>query len=206
MKIQIMGHDEAVGYRPIGKTGIIRLLDSEALLGNSDVRNEPLRHEDLFTLVFPLVVDDLHSSAEEDYPGSVLFSSKEADYLIQAFHPLSEMDEVIVHCRAGVSRSAAVGILFARYLQRLDLECSIYLNHNIFPNRHILSFQGEMGIEKWDSRHDMVMERLFQQVIEGDHESICQSVKKLGMNWEELLWKPQSNGTTEHHPSWQIRF
>lgn len=206
MKIRIMGHDEAVMYRPNDKTGIIRLFDSEATLGDCTVRNEPLLHQDLFDFVFTLVVDDLHSSAEEDYPGSVLFSSNEAELLLEAFDRLGDMDEVIVHCRAGVSRSAAVGILFARYLKRLDLECSIYLNHNIFPNRHILSFQKEMGISPWDKKHDAVIERIFQQVIEGDHESICQSVKKLGLYWEELLWNQELRGTTGHHPSWQIRF
>lgn len=206
MKIQIMGHDEAVMYRPKEKTGIIRLFDSDAILGNSEVRNAPLLYHEEFNFVCTLVVDDLHSSAEEDYPGSVCFSSKEAKRLLEAFEELRQLDEVIVHCRAGVSRSAAVGILFARYLKRLDLECSIYLNHHIFPNRHILSFQDEMGIERWDSHHEELMEQLFQQNIEGNEQEVRQTVKKLGFEWEELLWNQQLNGTTEHHPSWQIRF
>lgn len=206
MKIQIMGHDEAVLYRPNEKTGIIRLFDSEAILGNSTVRNEPLLHKALFASVYTLVVDDLHSSAEEDYPGSVCFSSKEATCLLEAFQEVRHKDEVIIHCRAGVSRSAAVGILFARYLKRLDLECSIYLNHHIFPNRYILSFQDEMGIERWDSHHEELIERLFQQKIEGNEQEVRQTVEKLGFEWEDLLWNQQLNGTTEHHPSWQIRF
>lgn len=81
MKIQIVGHDKVVLYRPKEKSGIIFLFDSDAILGNSKVRNAPLLYDEEFNFVCTLVVDDLHSSAEEDYPGSVCFSSKEANSL-----------------------------------------------------------------------------------------------------------------------------
>lgn len=186
-RIRIFSHDQAVRHYPAPRTGIIRLFDSEALLGESDVRNEPLSHEAKFEKVFVLTVDDIQRSLEDEYPGSVLFSDKHASYLKEVFHECADLDEVIVHCRAGVSRSAAVAILFARYLNRLDLECSLYVNHNIYPNAHILSFQEKMGIAPWSPELQPLLNRLTKQMIEADHESMLVTIEKLGIDWRELI-------------------
>lgn len=176
--VRILSHDEAVRYQPKEKTAIIRLLDSEAMLGDSDIRNEPLAYEQDFSSVFELVVDDIKRMYPE-YPEAVLFSRAHARFLVEAFGQISEENELIVHCRAGVSRSAAVAILFCRYLKRLDLECELYLNHNIYPNSYILSFQERMGIEPIHEDLRPLLERLERQVIEADHESIQYTVKKI---------------------------
>jgi len=189
MKVHLLSHDEAVLFLPKEgvQTGIIRLFDSEEILGNSSIRNEALEHPERFEYVFEMVVDDIKRDISDEYPGAVLFDNTHAQELLGFFDVLSGMDEVIVHCRAGVSRSAAVAILFVRYLKRLDLECSLYLNHLIHPNSHILSFQSKMGILNWDSNVSPVMKKMERSVLEGDHESILMLSKKLGFNREELM-------------------
>lgn len=186
-QIRIFSHDQAVAHKPSPGTGIIRLFDSDALLGESDVRNEPLLYADEFAKVFTLTVDDIQRSVEDEYPGSVLFSMTEASYLLHAFEECKGLDQVIVHCRAGVSRSAAVAILLARYLKRLDLECGLYVNHDIYPNAHILSFQEKMGISPWEPELQPMINRLMKQMIESDHESMLVTIEKLGIDWRELI-------------------
>lgn len=189
MKVQILSHDEAVLFSPKDgvKTGMIRLFDSKAILGEGTVKNERLRHPEQFKKVYEIIVDDIKRDISDEYPGTVLFDEEHAQELLNMFEALSQMDEVIVHCRAGVSRSAAVAILFVRYLKRLDLECSLYLNHLIHPNSHILSFQEKMGIEGWDAALNPIMKNMERAVLEGDHETIAILTKKLGFNREELM-------------------
>lgn len=178
-KIKVLSHDEAVHYKPSVKTSIIRLLDSDAMLKGSNVTNKKLLFHDDFSSVHELVVDDIKRSFTREYPGSVLFSRKHALYLKDVFEKCKEDEEVIVHCRAGVSRSGAVAILLARYLERIDLECDIYLNHNILPNSHILSFQDRMGIPSWDKKYDKHMDMLTKQMLGADHESMVYTVDKI---------------------------
>lgn len=193
-RIRIMSHDEAVRYRPSVSTMMIRVLDSDACIGDSGEGNEALRYADDFMNVFSIVVDDIQRDVSDEYPGMVLFSEMHADWLSGVFDSgyglgdLKGLEEVVIHCRAGVSRSAAIGVLFARYLKRIDLECGIYLNRDVLPNRYILSFSEYMGIEAYEGRDADLIARLTRQMIESDHEGMVATIRKYGLDVEELVY------------------
>lgn len=192
-RIRIMSHDEAVRYRPSVSTMMIRVLDSDACIGDSGEGNEALRYADDFKVVFSVVVDDIKRDVSDEYPGMVLFSEMHADWLCGVFDcgyglgDFAGIEEAVVHCRAGVSRSAAIGVLFARYLKRIDMECGIYLNHDVLPNSHILSFAEYMGIEAYEGRDAEMIERLTRLMLASDHEGMSATVRKYGLDVDDLV-------------------
>lgn len=175
--IKVMSCNEAIRTKPEPNTALLRILDSE---WDSETRNlTPLNHPASFSFIEHLTVDDIIPSYLEYEPTLVLFNTQHLEQLRSFFEKAKHYETVIFHCSAGISRSSAMGILFARYLNRLDLECVICLSHWIRPNPWILSFENELKLPSFPEHLIPLRNQMYQDVENGDKEVVFQSAVKL---------------------------
>lgn len=175
--IKVMSCNEVVRTHPEPNTALLRILDSEwdTELG----KLTPLNHPESFSLIEHLTVDDIIPSHLEYEPTLVLFENQHLEQLRSFFEKAKNCETVIFHCSAGISRSSAMGILFARYLNRLDLECVICLSHWIRPNSWILSFEKELYLSSLPEHLIPLRKQMYRDVEAGDKEVVFQSAVKL---------------------------
>ena len=175
--IKVMSCNEAVRTKPEPNTALLRILDSEC---GSEIRNlTPLNHPESYSFIEHLTVDDIIPSYLEYEPELVLFETRHFEQLRAFFEIAENYETVIFHCSAGISRSSAMAILFARYLNRLDLECVICLSHWIRPNPWILSFEKELNLPCFPEHLIPLRKKLYQDVEAGDKGVVFQSAVKL---------------------------
>lgn len=171
--IQVMSMTEAVLHVPKPNTTILRLLDSEV------DRPLPLKHEASFAFVDEMRVDDIHPEHLEYEPDMVVFGDSHFLQMNAFFDQAKAYETVIFHCTAGISRSSAIGILFARYLNRLDLECVICLSHWIRPNPWILSFEKRLHLTSFPEHLIPLRNQLYQQVEAGKPDATFTTIQQL---------------------------
>lgn len=169
--LTVMSARQVSTHEPKPNTALLRILDTEL------VTAPPLQHS--FDLIHELLVDDILPSYLEYEPQMVAFGNTHVEQLQSFFQLAKNYEHVIVHCSAGISRSPAVAILFARHLNRLDLECSVCLANWILPNPWILSFEGEFNQHKLPAELMSLRNELYRHVKNRDNESILASVQKL---------------------------
>ncbi|MFE8701219.1 hypothetical protein ACFYKX_11490 [Cytobacillus sp. FJAT-54145] len=131
MKVHIFSQDACLRYQPDaqGKTVLIRVKDP-----NDDFPLHP--HQDRFSDTLHLAFHDLtQDDADRMFPIQVnLFQDFHAQALLTFFQTHQDADTFVIHCHAGVSRSAAVGICLARFLRQPDFESHILTCGNYLPN------------------------------------------------------------------------
>ena len=125
--ITILGRDELsdriLGYRPKNwdwknqpgwQEGQTKLLEKNIVISVNDrdlLFDQP--HEDLHSLVF----QDIWPEIAQDWPGNKLFTKEQAKDTVEFIRNRILRDDVkkhiIVHCAAGISRSAAIATFIA---------------------------------------------------------------------------------------------
>ena len=153
----ILSKDEAIKYKPRGKAVVIRMLEPEeayvSLKGN-------------YVRKLCLPVHDITPSINNP-SNFVLFSSEHAQTLVQFFKEINEvkdLEEVVIHCHAGISRSSAVAIAFAWFTHNKTLEDDILTSRRYAPNPHILACMAKaLGISK---EKESVIQRFQDDEIE----------------------------------------
>jgi predicted protein tyrosine phosphatase len=83
------------------------------------------------------------------YEDEILFNKDHARQIISFVNNLKEIDTLVIHCHAGVSRSGAVGVFLAKYLN-VDFEKFKEENKNISPNEYILDLLMEESNSKFE--------------------------------------------------------
>ena len=72
-----------------------------------------------------------------------MFSEEHADKIIDFIKRIDRSMPLIIHCRAGISRSAAVGVELNDYINRFlednpaDFKQFYLINHDLIPNTHV---------------------------------------------------------------------
>ena len=93
---------------------------------------EDVEHPNLLKLYF----DDVEvQSRSRLHPGYEMFSQEDAKKVIGFLKGCDQ--NLIVHCHAGVSRSGAIGLFAAEYLNA-DLDYFYRMNPQIWPNQRVL--------------------------------------------------------------------
>lgn len=101
--------------------------------------------------ILPLYFNDI----EKDYGDSI--APKQEDFIglkdfIDKYK--DDVEEIIVHCAAGISRSSAVAAAICQYLD-LDEENIIWANHQYIPNKLVYKLAiKELGLELSEAQFD----------------------------------------------------
>lgn len=169
--LTVMSARQVSTFQPKPHTALLRILDTEL------VTAPPLQHS--FDLVHELLVDDILPSYLEYEPQMVVFGEAHVTQLQTFFELAKDYEHIIIHCSAGISRSPAVAILFARYLNRIDLECAVCLAHWILPNPWILSFEPEFNQHKIPAELMELRNELHHYVKKRDNEAVLETVQQL---------------------------
>lgn len=97
--------------------------------------------------ILKLIFSDIKPSY--NHKDEILFNKNHAKQIISFVNNLKEIDTLVIHCHAGVSRSGAVGVFLAKYLN-VDYERFKKENKNIFPNEYILDLLMEESNSKFE--------------------------------------------------------
>jgi predicted protein tyrosine phosphatase len=141
--IKILSMRDAVTFRPKQDTLMIRIFNT--LSGGN---NPHLEHEDYFRQIFEYYFDDI--LPKDVGFGGELFSDEDAREIIGDFNSIkSNINHLVVHCYAGVSRSSAVAASL-NHIFDLGISENEYLSpYRHFPNMYIyntmVSNAQEMG-------------------------------------------------------------
>jgi predicted protein tyrosine phosphatase len=108
-----------------------------------------------------------------DKENYLLFNEKHAETIIDFLEKINllDIDELIIHCAAGISRSGAVGLFTCRYF-KLDENKFREENKQILPNFHILEVLNSVSdidkdyIKFWETKENQEKrEKLFKVFI-----------------------------------------
>lgn len=149
MKITIMSLKQAIKYQPpINETcSIIRVLEP-------NVSNESLQHTDQFKEVLELQFHDLEESPY--LPSNTrLFNKQDAELLVSFFERNRNIDSIIVHCHAGVSRSPAIALGLSWYLRNQQLEQAVMDSGKYVPNPLVMRILAET-IGVYDEKQEFI--------------------------------------------------
>jgi predicted protein tyrosine phosphatase len=97
--------------------------------------------------ILKLIFSDIKPSYNHE--DEILFNKDHARQIISFVNNLKEIDTLVIHCHAGVSRSGAVGVFLAKYLN-VDFEKFKEENKNISPNEYILDLLMEESNSKFE--------------------------------------------------------
>ncbi|MBQ8997199.1 MAG: dual specificity protein phosphatase family protein [Clostridium sp.] len=136
MKIKVMSQDEALKYSNNTDKRI-------AIISIVGAKEKPLEFNEEIVCVFRMFFEDIErpignykAPSKEDFKGLKDFIDNNMD----------SVDEIVVHCHAGVSRSAACASAIARYIGVNDL--FIWSSSDYMPNRLVFSCTiGELGVD-----------------------------------------------------------
>lgn len=123
-------HNVTVISRHQAEVNSLGLLGPIISITGSDERKAHINH-DMYPCILRLQFDDLLRKT----PGMVLFNSQHAEEIRSAAHDWSWASNIIVHCRAGMSRSVAVGKWIATAHDRVLVLCAT--NTDQFYNAHV---------------------------------------------------------------------
>lgn len=169
--LTVMSARQVSTFQPKPHTALLRILDTEL------VTAPPLQHS--FDIVHELLVDDILPNYLVYEPQMVAFGDAHVAQLKTFFELAKNYEHVIIHCSAGISRSPAVAILFARHLNRLDLECAICLANWILPNPWILSFEPEFNQHKLPTELMELRNELYRHNKKRDNKAMLNTVQQL---------------------------
>ena len=97
-ELLVLSRDAAERYQPDGAEICISIRDPSA---------DPVRLSSSFRAVLELAFSDLLERGTED---DVLFSENHAARILEFLSQWPQMDRVVIHCNAGVSRSPGVAL------------------------------------------------------------------------------------------------
>ncbi|MEK3955807.1 hypothetical protein [Psychrobacillus sp. FSL K6-1464] len=138
MLVKVLSMSRANLYRTVKKACIIRIGDME-----SDFR--PLEQEYVkeCTLCFYDVEPSTTLPSNWNW-----FNKEQGEKVLTFFKSFNNEEELIIHCHAGVSRSPAIALSYAWYVNDLILEKAI-LEGKYAPNAQVLKVMGKLlGVYK----------------------------------------------------------
>lgn len=132
LQVFAAGANDILDYKPRPKSLLIRIIDE-------DVTYHPIKYIDEYESVFEIHVIDIDlTEYDADYSDQLqimfndqLFKSEHAEKLItylQQYNP-EDIQQIVVHCLAGVSRSVAVAYFIAQYYFHNDSNAKAILDY-----------------------------------------------------------------------------
>ena len=132
LQVFAAGANDILDYKPRPKTLLIRIIDD-------DVIYQPMRYINEYESVFEIHVIDIDlTEYDDDYREQLqimfndqLFKSEHAENLIEYLqqYDSNNVEQVVVHCLAGISRSVAVAYFIAQYYFHNDSNAKAILNY-----------------------------------------------------------------------------
>lgn len=132
-KIRIMGEMEAIRYsKTVNKTTAIISIVSKIEKPVNFHNNENICD------VFRLFINDLYCDLKDEtiVEGAGLAPIQSDFNGLKEFVDKHKDVEIVIHCAAGVSRSAGVGLAVAQYLEHYDIQDYILNSGNFDANLH----------------------------------------------------------------------
>jgi len=130
-----------------GKWALISIYSDKLLLDEANKESlELLGCNHYITFRFSDITKITYDSIPEDELKTIhLFTRDQAHQIINFIDKVkNEVDTLVVHCTAGISRSSGVGLFVCRYLGTYEEEFW-ELNKNIYPNEYILELLMEVS-------------------------------------------------------------
>ncbi|MBG9693156.1 hypothetical protein ABD91_20665 [Lysinibacillus sphaericus] len=163
MKITVLGCYEARVYEPSERAAIIRIGDtieevSTELSGN-------------FEKEYRFGFHDLTRISANTPSNWKIFSMSDGKLMLEAFEEIAlfKVDEVVVHCHAGISRSPAIAIALGIYLGESGIIQEVF-KKPIIPNERVLDVMfatmKKSGFERRSYRNEI------QECIQKDKEKM----------------------------------
>lgn len=140
MKIRIMSFEQALNYQPLSneRCSIIRILEPNE-------KQEKLKYEEYFDDILELFFDDIVGTEYEYLPSNIrLFTKNDAKRVLNFFQKNRNIDSLIIHCFAGISRSPAIALGLSWFLKDHSLEKSIIESGKYIPNQRVMRILAEM--------------------------------------------------------------
>lgn len=132
LQVFAAGANDILDYKPRPKTLLIRIIDD-------DVIYQPMKYINEYESVFEIHVIDIDlTEYEDDYREQLqimfndqLFKSEHAENLIEYLqqYDSNNVEQVVVHCLAGISRSVAVAYFIAQYYFHNDSNAKAILDY-----------------------------------------------------------------------------
>ena len=149
--IWIMGHMACTVFRPPASANLIRI----ASVTDEDGRDyhvfRRLVYPELYGAILLLNFDDFGGVGGGLGHGAI--TSAQAAEVVSFFESLSESSPLVIHCWAGVSRSAAVGLAYCYFRGNRDAFADIAASEDFAPNAGVF----ELIKAEIDSRTDSGM-------------------------------------------------
>lgn len=151
LQVFAAGANDILDYKPRPKTLLIRIIDD-------DVIYQPMRYINQYESVFEIHVIDIDlTEYDDDYREQLqimfndqLFKSEHAENLIEYLqqYDSNNVEQVVVHCLAGISRSVAVAYFIAQYYFHNDSNAKAILNyeHYLYGGNNMIR---EILVDTW---------------------------------------------------------
>lgn len=163
MKITVLGCSEARGYEPSQRAAIIRIGDtieevSTELAGD-------------FEKEYRFGFHDLTRISANTPSNWKIFSMPDGKQMLNTFEEITSLkvDEVVVHCHAGISRSPAIAIALGIYLGQSGIIQEVF-KKPIIPNERVLNVM--LATMKLSGLERRSYRNIIQAYIQKDEEEI----------------------------------
>lgn len=123
-------------YIPKGDSAIIRITD-----GGFDFDKLPHNYNHKLELSFYDIEPRVGLPSNWNW-----FNKKDGEKVIKFFKQISDCDELVIHCHAGVSRSPAIALSYGWFTGDENIAKQIK-NGNFLPNRHVLEVMSRLIFE-----------------------------------------------------------
>jgi predicted protein tyrosine phosphatase len=135
MNIHILSELYAEGYKPKTdeSTVMIRVFEPKDSVSS-------LIYEEFFKEVICLFFHDIEDKDFINIPEYLkAFSDEQALILVDFFERHKNCDTFVIHCSAGISRSASIAIGLSRFSKEPEIEDNIRSNNRYMPKESIIT-------------------------------------------------------------------
>lgn len=144
MKLFVFSEKVAIKCSPKEgkKVAMIRIHDPE-----DDI--VPLEHESSFVSVMDVFFHDLAYRGHELPADIQLMTREHAEKIVSFSKGNQDVDSMVVHCTAGISRSSAVAIGISWLFDLKEEENYLFSSNAYYPNEHVLEiFAQILGVDE----------------------------------------------------------
>jgi predicted protein tyrosine phosphatase len=141
MNIHILSREAAQRWKSPtdGRSILIRMLEPRGEPSDKDY-NLVLNAPERFLEVLEVYIDDITQEQYDDHlRGSnfVVYNELDADRVVNFILDNKDVDDIIIHCHAGISRSSALGLAISEYFNLGETVTHIKTSGRYAPNETV---------------------------------------------------------------------